>query len=186
MPEWQAEALMAGVLKALNILTGHPFSDIELEKMAKELGADVPFFIKGGCQLCRGIGEIMTPVKEMKDVYLVIAKPKILVSTPWVYKNLKLDENISHPETKKLLMMLENEEYDEFEKYSGNLLESVTIGEYPEIEKYKGVFKQKGAFFAMMTGSGSAVYGIFKNEKDARKAFESFKDITEDVFMVRM
>lgn len=176
----------AGVLKALNILTGFPFEDACLEKMAKKIGADVPFFIKGGCQLCRGIGEILTPIEEMKDVYLVIAKPPVLVSTPWVYKNLKLNENLSHPETEKLVSMLENGAYECFEKYSLNLLESVTISEYPEIEEYKTLFRQNGAFFTMMTGSGSAVYGIFNEEEKAQGAFETFKEITKDVYMVKM
>lgn len=176
----------AGTLKALNILTNKPFSDEELEVMGKNIGADVPFCIRGGCCLCEGIGEVLTPLPEMKGVYLAVAKPEFSVSTPWVYKNLKLSEKSVHPETDKLIRALETGEYEAFNKFSGNTLESVTAGEYPEIAEYESLMKENGAFFSMMTGSGPTVFGLFKDKKNADTAASVLREKTKEVFVVKM
>ena len=176
----------AGTLKALNILTDKTFSDKELEKIGKNIGADVPFCIRGGCCLCEGIGEILTPLPEMKDIYLAVAKPEFSVSTPWVYKNLKLSENSVHPKTDKLILALEKGEYEDFSEFSGNTLEKVTSDEYPEIEEYKALMKKNGAFFSMMTGSGPTVFGLFKNKEGAESVASILKNNTKEVFVVKM
>ena len=176
----------AGTLKALNVLTDKPFSDEELEVMGKNIGADVPFCIRGGCCLCEGIGEVLTPLPDMKGVYLAVAKPEFSVSTPWVYKNLKLSEESVHPETNKLIKALETGEYEAFNKFSGNTLECVTAGEYPEIEEYKSLMKENGAFFSMMTGSGPTVFGLFKDKKNADNAALVLREKTKEVFVVKM
>ena len=176
----------AGTLKALNVLTDKPFSDEELEVMGKKIGADVPFCIRGGCCLCEGIGEVLTPLPEMKGVYLAVAKPEFSVSTPWVYKNLKLSEESIHPETDKLISALEAGEYEVFNEFSGNTLESVTAGEYPEIAEYESLMKENGAFFSMMTGSGPTVFGLFKDKKNADSAASVLREKTKEVFVVKM
>jgi len=176
----------AGTLKALNELEGSPFSDAELKAIGKKVGADVPFCIEGGCQLCEGIGEILTPVNPMKNVYVVIVKPEFSVSTIWVYKNLKLNENSLHPDTDKLITLFEKEEYEDFKLYSGNTLEAVTIKEYPEINEYKKKLYSFGAFYSMMTGSGPTVFGLFNEKEDAEKAFEYFEKTVKDTFLISM
>lgn len=176
----------AGTFKALNELFDNPFSMEELEKMGKKIGADVPFCIRGGCCLCEGIGEILTPLPEMKGVYLAVAKPEFSVSTPWVYKNLKLDENSVHPQTDKLIKALETGKYEDFARYSGNTLEAVTAGEHPEIEEFKKVMTDSGAFFSMMTGSGPTVFGLFRDEKKAEKAANAIKEKTNEVFVLKL
>ena len=176
----------AGTLKALNLLTGNPFLDSELEKIGKEVGADVPFFIRGGCQLCEGIGDILTPLPEMKGVFLTVAKPDVMVSTPWVYKNLTLDENSVHSDTPLLISALEKGEYEKFSGNSSNTLETVTAKKYPEINEYKNIMQKNGAFFAMMTGSGSAVFGLFRKKEQAERAANCFKEKTDEVFVTVM
>jgi len=176
----------AGTLKALNVLTGNPFSCEKLQKIGKNIGADVPFCIRGGCCLCEGIGEILTPLPEMKGVYLAVAKPEFSVSTPWVYKNLKLSEESVHPETDKLVLALEKDEYKAFSEFSGNTLEAVTAEKYSEIEEYKALMKENGAFFSMMTGSGPTVFGLFKNKENAESAAFTLKNKTKEVFVVKM
>ncbi len=176
----------AGTLKALNILTGRPFSDSKLETFAKEVGADVPFCVRGGAQFCEGIGEILTPLPEMKNVYVTIAKPKFSVSTPWVYNNLVLDEKSVHPDNSELKNALESGEYEKFALFSGNTLEAVTSSNHSEIEEYKKVMLECGAFFSMMTGSGPAVFGIFRGEEEAKKAAKVLKEKTDEVFTVKM
>lgn len=176
----------AGTIKALNILTGNPFSDTEMEIIGKKVGADVPFCIRGGCCLCEGIGEILTPLPEMNGVYLAAAKPEFSVSTPWVYKNLELNKESFHPQTDKLIASLKSGEYEVFSEFSGNTLESVTAGAYPEIEEYKALMRKSGAFFSMMTGSGPTVFGIFRKKQEAEAAALAFRGKTSEVFVAEM
>ncbi len=176
----------AGVLKGLNEIEGTLLSEDELLVIAKKVGADVPFCIKGGCCLCRGIGEILTPLEPMKNVFLVVAKPEFSVSTMWVYKNLVLNSETVHPDTQKLIEALRCGEYECFKKYSGNTLEAVTAKSYDEIEKYKEKMYEYGAFFSMMTGSGPSVFGVFREELDAFRAFDYFKGITKEAYKISL
>lgn len=175
----------AGVLRTLNKLEGEPFSVDELKVLGKSVGADVPFCVEGGCFLCEGIGEILTPLVPMKNVYAVVTKPDFSVSTVWVYKNLKLDE-VSHPEVDKLTAELAKGDYKLFQEYSGNVLESVIIKEHSEIEDMKKKMKDLGAIYSLMTGSGPTVFGIFEKKEDAEKAEKYFKSINDETYLVSM
>jgi len=174
----------AGTLSALNSAFDEPLTLDELSVMAKSLGADVPFFLFGGCMLAEGIGEKLTSVAPLSGAYIVLAKPAIHISTPWVYKNLHLDENTKHPDTKSVIKALNEGNLDLLAKSAGNVLETVTAKEYPEIEEYKSIMMQNGAAYSLMSGSGSSVFGIFADEQSAQKACEEFKKITDCAYMV--
>jgi len=174
----------AGTLSALNSAFDEPLTLDELSVMAKSLGADVPFFLFGGCMLAEGIGEKLTSVAPLSGAYIVLAKPAIHISTPWVYKNLHLDENTKHPDTKSVIKALNEGNLDLRAKSAGNVLETVTAKEYPEIEEYKSIMMQNGAAYSLMSGSGSSVFGIFADEQSAQKACEEFKKITDCAYMV--
>ncbi len=88
----------AAALKGINELFGLGFSQKELMERAVKIGADVPYCVLGGTALSEGIGEILTPLPDMPDCLILIAKPDIDVSTPWVYKNLKAAELEYHPD----------------------------------------------------------------------------------------
>lgn len=176
----------AGVLRALNELENYPFLDVELKKIGKKVGADVPFCINGGCCLCEGIGEILTPVPPMKNVFLVIVKPEFSVSTVWVYKNLVLSENCPHPDIEKLLIALQNEEYSAFKTCAKNTLEAVTAQKYPEIEEIKEKLLEFGALYSMMTGSGPTVFGIFEKKNDAVLSYNYYKEIYNEVHLISL
>ncbi len=175
----------AGVLRALNKLEGEPFSVDVLKVLGKSVGADVPFCVEGGCFLCEGIGEILTPLEPMKNVYAVVTKPDFSVSTVWVYKNLKIEE-ISHPDVDKLIEGMEKGDYKPFRKYSGNVLESVIIKEHPEIEDMKKKMTEFGAVYSLMTGSGPTVFGIFEKREDAGNAEKYFKNLNDETYLVSM
>ena len=175
----------AGVLRTLNKLEEAPFSVEELKVLGKTVGADVPFCVEGGSFLCEGIGEIMTPIVPMENVYAVVTKPEFSVSTAWVYKNLKLEE-VSHPDVDKLIVCLEKGDYKSFEKYSGNVLESVITKKYPEIENMKKKMTEFGAVYSLMTGSGPTVFGIFEKIEDAEGAEKYFKNLNEETYLVSM
>lgn len=174
----------AGTLAALNDAFGKPLSIEDLATMAKTLGADVPFFLFGGCMLAEGIGEKLSPVRPLANAYIVLAKPAIHISTPWVYKNLHLDEKIKHPDTKSVVKALTEGRLDLLAQSAGNVLETVTANEYPEIEEYKTLMLKCGATYSLMSGSGSSVFGVFADEESAKKAYDEFEKITDCVYMV--
>jgi len=174
----------AGTLTALNTLFDKPLTTDELAVMAKTLGADVPFFIYGGCMLAEGIGEILTPLPPLLNAHIVLAKPHIHISTAYVYKNLVLDENIKHPDTKSAVTALKTGDLDLLTASCGNVLETVTAKEYPVIEEYKKIMLQCGAAYSLMSGSGSSVFGVFANEDSANMAYNEFKNITPYTYIV--
>lgn len=173
----------AGTLLALSKLTGNPLSSSKLTEIAKSIGADVPFFLYGGCMLAEGIGEILTPLPPLKGVTFLIAKPDFGVSTPWAYKNLNLNQNTKHPDTETIIRAIKSNDIELLSKHAGNLLEYVTIKKYPEISRYKELMKSCGASYSLMSGSGSSVFGLFTDSHQAKKAFEQFKDLTRQVYI---
>ena len=162
----------AGTLVALNRLMGNPLTQDRLATISKDIGADVPFFIYGGCMLAEGIGEILTPLPQLDGVTFLIAKPNFSVSTPWVYKNLVLDSNTPHPNTKEVIQAIKKNDLSTLAKYTGNTLEHVTLKQYPEISRYKELMLKGGAIYSLMSGSGSAVFGVYDDPEKAKKALE--------------
>ncbi len=173
----------AGTLTALNTVFDKPLTADELAAIAKTLGADVPFFLYGGCMLAEGIGEMLTPLPPLTNSYVVLAKPSVHVSTAYVYKNLVLNESIRHPDTKSAIAALESGNLDLMAASCGNVLETVTAKEYPEIEEYKRIMLRHGAAYSLMSGSGSSVFGIFADKVSAGNAYNEFKNITPFVYL---
>ena len=173
----------AGTLLALNQLLDNPLSAEALAGLAKKIGADVPFFIYGGCMLARGIGEILSPLPSLREATILIAKPDYGISTPYVYKNLKLDINIKHPDTQSVIKAIQQNDLSLLGKASENVLETVVCKEYPEIEEYKQIMKNHGAVYSLMSGSGSSVFGVFANIQLAENAAKELKTLTNHVYI---
>lgn len=174
----------AGVLKGLNMLCGNPFDINTLQKIGAKLGADVPFCIQGGCAFAEGIGEILTEVKKPKGLYYVIVKPKDSISTAFVYKNLDFTQKPDSMNVRKACEALNNDDMESFYKYCGNIMESVTAKEVKDIDKIKRLMLDLGARVSMMSGSGTAVFGIFEDKNLAKSAVEKSKEFYKDVFLV--
>ncbi|MBO4941670.1 MAG: 4-(cytidine 5'-diphospho)-2-C-methyl-D-erythritol kinase [Clostridia bacterium] len=174
----------AGTLSALNMIFENPLDDDLLKTLAKSLGADVPFFLCGGCMLAEGIGEILTPLPPLKNAFIVLAKPKVSISTAYVYKNLILDETTIHPDIKTSISALQNSDIDALAKSAGNVLETVAENMHPEIKEYKNKMLALGASYSLMSGSGSSVFGIFKDKSSAEKALSEFRKITKESYLV--
>ncbi len=173
----------AGTLVGLNQLFESPLPTDELCKIAATLGADVPFFIEGGCTLATGIGEILSPLPKLIDVIFVIAKPSYGISTPYVYKNLVLDQNTKHPDTKAVIDAIEKNDIYALGKEAINVLETVVEKEHPEIPEYKTIMKKMGAAYSLMSGSGSSVFGVFEDLTLAQKCAEKLKELTNQVYI---
>lgn len=158
----------AYVLKALNFLHGLPLSKNELCEIGAKVGADVPFFIYGGTVYVSGIGEILKPISPINNVYFVIAKGENGISTVQAYKKFDLLENQTHTNTKKIVEYINCDDMENAAKLCVNSLES--CADLSDIFKIKQIFKDCGAKLSLMSGSGSAVFGMFNSINDAEKA----------------
>jgi 4-diphosphocytidyl-2-C-methyl-D-erythritol kinase len=177
----------ASTLLGLNKLWSLNLSTDDLCKIAEQVGSDVPFFLFGPIAFSHGRGEKITPCKTGKTVNLLLVKPPFPVSTAWVYgeyKNRTQDPEFHAELTKKageadniefLIRMLERAEFGNIADILSNDLESVTIKRFPVISEIKGRLIKEGAIFSLMSGSGPAVFGIFRSSNDAENASKAFK-----------
>lgn len=174
----------AAVIRLMNALLGANFDSATLESVAAAVGSDVPFCINGGTALAFGTGTQIKSLPSFGSHIVLLVKPPIDVPTPWVYKNLKLGE-VVHPDIDGFISALERNDADSALATSGNVLESVTISKYPIIENIKSEMINNGAKFAMMSGSGPTVFGIFENKCDAENAARFFKKSYDEVIVTK-
>ena len=173
----------ASVLHALNILLKTELSDTELMKIAKNIGADVPFCVVGNTYLAEGIGEILTPVKSNIKFDILLVKPPFSVSTPSVYKSLVLDENTTHPDIDKIKNALEDGNVSVIYENLGNTLEDVTLKMYGEVGKIKENLKNLGAGAVLMSGSGPSVFAIFDDRQKLDGAYKIMKEKYKQTYL---
>ena len=145
-----------------------------LLEISAKVGADVPFCLSGGTQRAEGIGEVLTPVRGMK-LHFIIAKPAEGVSTKKLFSLLKLPRKM--PDTNAALKALSLGDLDALCPLLFNALEEPAIELVPEIERIKERLLQAGAKAACMSGSGSAVFGIFADHAAAEAALPAFTDL---------
>lgn len=160
----------AAVLYGMNRLFHLGLTDQELMERGVKLGADVPYCIMRGTVLAEGIGEELTPLPAMPKCHVLLAKPPVSVSTQKVYEKLDAQEVTKHPDIDGILLGLQTGDLKKITSSMGNVLENVTITEYPQIERIKDVMKEEGALNAMMSGSGPTVFGIYDDKILARRA----------------
>ncbi len=158
----------AAVLMGLNELLGLSLSRDRLMQIAVKLGADVPFFLLEQTALAEGIGEILTPMSQIPEVWIVLVNPNVPVSTAWVYKNLQLTQQGG---VDTLPNSFKNAA--ELSSIFFNNLESVTIPAFPVIDEIKRLLLASGASGSLMSGSGPTVFGIYDDEQNARKSADS-------------
>jgi len=157
----------ATTLKGLNDLYDLNLSDGELEKIGATIGADVPFFIRGGTQLGEGIGDKLTLLpSHIQGTYLLVI-PDVSISTPWAYSGLinKLNSEELMPNFAGFF----SGDYASLKIFE-NDFERIVIPAYPEIGAIKRKLLELGARFASLSGSGSTVYGIFDEDASAKEA----------------
>lgn len=167
----------AAVFHGLNELFHLNMSLEDMKELGVKIGADVPYCIIGGTALSEGIGEILTPVDAPPEAYLLIAKPDINVSTKFVYENLHADTLKYHPDIDGMLAALREGNLKGITDRMGNVLETVTIKEYPVIEQLKAEMIRLGAENSLMSGSGPTVFGVYREEDTAKRAYEAIKEL---------
>lgn len=157
----------AAVLVGLNKLLGTGYSKDELCKIGVTLGADVPFCIVGGTKICRGIGEIITDAPALESCYIAIAKGEDGISTKAAYTEIDSQQLFGGDDTP--------EKFDgtigSLKKIGRNVFEATNgCRSVPDIQVIKDIFYEYGAEYSAMSGSGSAVFGIFTESSAAKKA----------------
>ena len=167
----------AAVLYGMNRMFGLGLSDEGLKKRGLKLGADVPYCIMRGTVLAEGIGEILTPLPRCPRCYVLLAKPSVNVSTKLVYERLDSSGEYEHPDIDGIIKGLEEKSIRKVASCMGNVLEHVTMKEYPVIGELKSVIKAKGALNAVMSGSGPTVFGLFEERGRAKEAADRIKEL---------
>lgn len=161
----------AATLKALNKLWKLKLSEKRLEHLAAKLGSDTAFFIQGGVQRGRGVGDRLSEYKLPKAIprEVVIIVPGIPVATKWAYEHIELPQK-----------------WVEFEPGDlKNDFEKLLFSQLPLLKKIKAALKRAGAAQAALSGSGSALYGLFKSKKAAKAAAKKLGKYGE-VFVSRI
>lgn len=178
----------ATVLVGMNRLFNLGLSEKDLMERGVKLGADVPYCVMRGTALAEGIGEELSSLPPLPKCYILIAKPSISVSTKTVYEKLDAHEIEVHPDIDGILRGLEAEDIEKVAASMGNVLERVTIEDYPIIEEIKEVMKAEGALNAMMSGSGPTVFGIFMDRKLGKQAQKRIqqKGLAKQVYLVNV
>ncbi len=175
----------AATLLGLNDLFSLGMSEERLRELGVRIGADVPYCIMGGTALAEGIGELLTPLPPAPPCVLLIAKPDIQVSTQYVYEHLDAAGVWQHPDIDGMRLAIENGDLSGVTARLGNVLETVTAERYPVIGQIKEEMLAQGALGSLMSGSGPTVFGIYREEKQARQARETLKrqGLARDLFV---
>lgn len=165
----------AAVLRGLNQMFGYPLDRKSLEALGATVGSDVPFCIAGGTQLATGRGEMLSDLPPLPDCSIVICKPAFSISTPELYRRIDDTEILNHPNTQALLEGLDKGDLSQICKNMYNVFEETPLEQFVTIRQIRQTLMDQGALGSMMTGSGSAVFGIFDDPDRANSAHEALK-----------
>ncbi|MFQ5863974.1 MAG: 4-(cytidine 5'-diphospho)-2-C-methyl-D-erythritol kinase [bacterium] len=166
----------AVVLLGLNKLWNLKLKPEKLKALASQLGSDVPFFIHGGTAIARGRGDILLPCHIQGDFTILIIIPRIRISTHWAYGRVNLSLTMNEKNIKlkhfRSTTCLDAEFFNDLT----NDLETTVFERHPILSRIKTELYHTGAIFASMSGSGSAIFGIFQKRNQALKAKQHFRN----------
>ncbi len=168
----------AATMLALNHLMGNRLTERELHDTARHIGADVPFFLGRRPALATGIGDLLEPVEALPPYWLVLIKPPINVSTRRVYESLTLTRG----ESRITVPLFLARPWD-VHLWLQNDLENFTGTEYPVVGALKRWLVNQGALGALMSGSGSSVFGVFQRAGIAERVGESARQEWSDCWV---
>lgn len=169
----------ASALLALRKLYAPALPDTELETMAAALGSDVPFFIRGGTQLATGRGEVLSPLPPLTDGWFVIVKPTESFSTPAMYRRLDELPPACTPPLPPLQGGLPALAAGLFNRFEAAIPAGSAVWDI------KAQLAAYGALASLLSGSGSAVFGLFDTETAARAAIEALRPAWPEIFLAR-
>lgn len=176
----------AGVILALDKIYGTELTLRQLNKLGVSVGADVPFCMQGGTMLAQDIGEVLSPLPNLPDCFIVIAKPEQGVSTVGAYD--AFDEGIlkvrcRHTDKSRMLRAVVSENLKTVGQTLGNVFEQYI--EVHERVPIKTVMRKHGCLGCCMSGSGPTVFGIFDSEEKANACAEEVKEFIAETFVCK-
>lgn len=175
----------AAVLRALNKLTGSKKSPAELCAIAETVGSDVPFCVIGGTALAEGRGQLLTPLPPLPDCTIVICKPAFAISTPELFSRIDARKSRLHPDTAGMQDAIRSGDLPGAARRMFNVFEDVLDRRQSDILGIKSLLLDRGALGAAMTGTGSAVFGLFDDEAAARSAHEYLSGHYRECYLTR-
>jgi len=172
----------AAMLVGLNFLFQTSLNTKKLCEIGVKCGADVPFCIVGGCQFASGIGEILTPIDDFPQCSIVIAKPPIGMSTEAAFKIYDSQgRDFKQADIKVMWSAIRATNLVKIGENMINVFEQVI--HMPEVVRLKEVLINGGAVGAAMSGSGTAVFGIFDNRTEAEASIKHLSNYSCEVFL---
>lgn len=177
----------ATTLMGINEMFDLKLSKEDLMKRGVKLGADVPYCVLGKTAIAEGIGEILTPLSTPPSCYVIIAKPPVSVSTAFVYRNIRPDEITKRPDIDGMAEAIKNGDLYKMSSLLYNVMEDVTVPEYPIIADIKKMMIENGALNSIMSGSGPTVFGIYDNLEKAENTMKLLKksNLTEQLYLTK-
>ena len=172
----------AAVLRALNRLCGSPFSLPELETIGAQVGSDVPYCVRGGTRLATGHGEILAQAPPLPACGVAICKPDFSIRTPQLFARIDARRSATHPDTEGLWNAMAAGDLRGAALRMYNVFEDVLPPRCGEIFELKTELLSLGALGAVMTGTGSAVFGIFPDLAAAQAAADALKSDVRECF----
>lgn len=176
----------AATLRGLNRLWGLGIPQQELLALGAELGSDVPFCVTGGTALATGRGEMLTPIPNPPQCWVIVAKPPINVSTAEVYGRLRSEQIQHHPSAERMVEALTQGSFQQMCQSLGNVLEEVTLKMHPEVQQLKEGMLKLGADGALMSGSGPTVFGLVSKESKVARIYNGLRGFCKEVYAVRL
>lgn len=173
----------ASVLVGLNKLWEVGLTDQELMALGAKLGSDVPFCILGGSALATGRGEKITRLPDSPEMWLVLVKPPIEVSTAEVYGHFDSRQVAQRPDTAKMMRALRQRETGEIRKSLVNVLESVTLKRFPIVSEIKEIMANQGIDYPLMSGSGPTVFGFTETRLAAEETMNRLQERLPGMFV---
>lgn len=172
----------AAVLVALNEIFNTNASKRTLMFIGGNVGADIPFCVVGGTALCQDIGTVVAPLPDIDESSIIIVKPESGSSTVKAYDAIDaMGESLKHTKNNDMLECLLEQDFKGALKYCDNVFEQVI--EVPDRADIKHILRTHNAIASCMSGSGSAVYGIFSCEEDAKKAKAELEKKYDKVYL---
>ena len=158
----------------------------DLLTLAGKLGSDVPFFVEGGAAVARGRGERLTFLPPLPTTWIVLARPRVAVSTEWAYRQLHTAAISTRPDTAAMMEAVKREDVREVGRLLRNVFEDLIVPAHPIVGELKARILTGETYGAGLSGTGPTVFGLMANEAAARKVADELRDLTDiEVHMTR-
>ena len=175
----------AAALRALNRIWELNMSVQEMIELGMQVGTDVPYSIVGGTAFVSGRGEIVTPIKPMPSCWVVLAKPRISVSTKTVFRALEVERLDYIPKSRIVADAIEIGDYKGMVDNLSNALEAVTFERHPKLRQLSERMERYGMDGVTMSGSGPTIIGFSQNYSRAKRVYNSLRGFCEEVYITR-